>query len=147
MIPADRRSGRSHFSPSLHNQHIFSHVTIISPNAASTIGFPVWLGYQYMCTLLHSTHCTNLPTPTRTHTPASTPQHAPTPLRPHPYTHSHFRTLAHTRITCRDPANILLMLNYKLEQDLEQHAPLCKAAGTPHLGSFTCTFHHILHLY
>ena len=40
MAPEERRSGRRYFSPSLVSHAIFSHVTITSPNAASTKGLP-----------------------------------------------------------------------------------------------------------
>jgi hypothetical protein len=40
MIEDERDSGRSQRSPSLMSHQIFSQVTITSPNAASTMGFP-----------------------------------------------------------------------------------------------------------
>ena len=40
MAPAERRSGRRWRSPSRASQASFSHVTMTSPNAASTIGLP-----------------------------------------------------------------------------------------------------------
>ena len=40
MIPEDLRSGRRWRSPSRSSQAIFSQVTITSPKAASTTGFP-----------------------------------------------------------------------------------------------------------
>lgn len=40
MMPAERFSGRRNFSPSLHSQWIFSHVTMTSPMMASSSGLP-----------------------------------------------------------------------------------------------------------
>jgi hypothetical protein len=40
MAPAFRRSGRRYCAPSFTSHQIFSHVTITSPNAASTMGLP-----------------------------------------------------------------------------------------------------------
>ena len=40
MAPAFRRSGSRYWAPSLTSHQIFSHVTITSPNAASTMGLP-----------------------------------------------------------------------------------------------------------
>ena len=40
MAPAFRRSGSRYCAPSLTSHHIFSHVTMTSPNAASTMGLP-----------------------------------------------------------------------------------------------------------